>query len=478
MQLRTIFYAVILLEGYSVLAFELLAIRLLLPFVGSSVEIVAILVASVLMPLAIGYYVGGRFTLNRKKSNKFISIREKLIRNLVLSIVILSVGLSHKILSIFFFMLGQAGIEQGIIQTALYVMCFIVYPVFLLGQTVPLVSNYFSQEDLSETTGKMLFFSTVGSFLGSLVSTLVLVSTIGVHNTVIVTVALLVLTIILLGKRRFDINYAWAGMALVLVILLNNNNSMKKLNVVENNNYSTVQISNVPQEDAKLMMINNSYASKYSSNFEMRFSYVKYIENTFLKPYQIPNKPKLSILVIGAGGCVLGIDDTHNEYTFVDIDGSLKEISEKYLIEKPLTDNKQFITASARLFLRGNHKKYDVIILDVYNNATSIPSELVTEDFFTQVKSALSPTGMVIANIIASPNFHDRYSIRLDNSLRAVFPNMNRQIINDYSLRQPQSKGNSYDYVNIIYSYYHTLTAQGTYTDDKNTYFLDKKKAP
>ena len=55
-----ILLAAIALEGYVVLAVELLAIRQLTPYVGNAIDTVAIVIAAVLLPLAFGYEAGGR----------------------------------------------------------------------------------------------------------------------------------------------------------------------------------------------------------------------------------------------------------------------------------------------------------------------------------------------------------------------------------------------------------------------------------
>ena len=52
------------LEGYVVLAVELLAIRQLTPYVGNATDTVAIVIAAVLLPLAFGYEAGGRSGLD------------------------------------------------------------------------------------------------------------------------------------------------------------------------------------------------------------------------------------------------------------------------------------------------------------------------------------------------------------------------------------------------------------------------------
>ena len=53
-------FLIILVEGYVVLACELLTIRQLIPFVGSGPEMISIVISAVLLPLAVGYYRGGQ----------------------------------------------------------------------------------------------------------------------------------------------------------------------------------------------------------------------------------------------------------------------------------------------------------------------------------------------------------------------------------------------------------------------------------
>jgi predicted membrane-bound spermidine synthase len=462
--LNALFYSIILAEGYVVLSTELLAIRLLIPFVGNSTETLSIIIAAVLMPLAIGYYVGGQYKI-KKNHHRHQSIRLKLTRNLIGAAFILTIGLSYLLLELFFLGLESAGIQNRIIQTFIYSGLFIVYPVFLLGQTVPLISHFFARQHLSEATGRMLFFSTMGSFLGSIISTLVLMSTIGLHYTVLLNIFILVLLVIVLNKGFFNRRIVCIGLIASIAIIFNNHFIMKYAQIIENNNYSTIQIWPVEHEkDARILSINRSDSSKYSPVFLKMFSYIQYVERQFIRSLG----PGKSILIIGAGGFTLGLNDTQHTYTFVDVDSSLKRISETYLLKRKLGRNKQFTVMPARAFLRHTSKQYDLIVLDAYSNVISIPPQLITQEFFRSVKRALSPQGVMVFNAIVSPNFRDRYSIKLDNTLRSVFPNLNRQIIRAYD---PWKKTSEH---NVIYSYFNHRQVSGMYTDDHNTYFLDR----
>src|SRR4051812_3575376 len=166
-----ILLAAIALKGYVVLAVELLAIRQLTPYVGNATDTVAIVIAAVLLPLAFGYEAGGRAGFDVGDES---GMRRRLARNLLIAALILGLGLSHPSLVGFFEAVEALGVTQRLVQTAFYASLFLVYPVYLLGQTIPLVGYCFTYADLPRSTGKMLFFSTLGSFTGSVVSTLVL----------------------------------------------------------------------------------------------------------------------------------------------------------------------------------------------------------------------------------------------------------------------------------------------------------------
>ena len=77
------------------------------------------------------------------------------------------------------------------------------------------------------------------------------------------------------------------------------------------------------------------------------------------------------------------------------------------------------------------------------------------------------------ANIIASPNFVTPFSRRIDNTLRAVFPNLSRQMMYDrYQLYSdsPDEVGNA------IYLYRHYPAEDGAtvYSDNQNSVFYDR----
>ena len=187
------------------------------------------------------------------------------------------------------------------------------------------------------------------------------------------------------------------------------------------------------------------------------FDYVKFINNTFINTL---DKNKVhDILVLGAGGFTIGLDDSKNNYIFVDVEKDLQTISEEKFLQKPLGENKKFIYQDAYLFMLNEHKKYDIIIVDVFSSLVSIPLNFVTANFFNMVKSHLKEDGIMIANIITSPDFKNKFSQRLDNTLRYVFKhNLNRHVLHYNN-----------EIANVEYIYYNIPSDDTIYTLNKSS---------
>lgn len=469
MPLKVSLFLIIFLEGYVVLSAELLALRLIIPFAGNATDTAAIIIAAVLMPLAFGYYIGGIAKP---------SFRKKLIFNLSIAGVILAFGLSHNLLTWFFDFWSFTGTASGrLLATAVYALFFLVTPIFLLGQTVPLISHYLRAPDLSRMTGCVLFFSTIGSFAGAIVCTILLMPTIGVHHSADITITCIALMVFMLSPRFPTIYTTLISVALVASLLLNSNMLMQRKGIISNNQYNTVEIVNSQDGAVKLLKINNSAASGVYIEPEKRdqaaFPYIDFIEKNFIYP-TLRQEGVKDILAVGAGGLTVGLKDDRNNYIFIDIDPALDKIAREELLNSDLPPNKKFIAEEARAFLAGTQQKFDFIFLDIYQDKNGVPMHTVTQEFLQQLKSVLKPGGIIAGNFIAAPNFNDAYSIRLDQTVRSVFPSINRQVVPFFNAwnKDPTTLAN------IIYVMYDIPPQPGIYTDNLNRSFLDKGKEP
>ncbi len=451
-------FTIIVLEGYVVLASELLAIRMTIPFVGSGTDTVCIIIAAVLMPLAVGYHFGGSFK-KKGRNGKYRSIRKKLLMNIIISSAFILPALSYFLIQFFFHGLSTLGIENNQIQITLYCLTFFVIPVFLLGQTVPLVSNYFSKERLSKITGKMLCFSTLGSFCGSIVTTLILMQYLGAHHTASVILGVLTILTFMLARKNMTDKVITMLVIFGLCLMLNSEQMMASLNIVKNNKYSTIMVMNLDDDNNVVLkdegtphlFINNNDSSKYNVQTTGKHEYVEFAEKITIEALPEDAEPK-DVLIIGAGGFTFGHNDPKNNYVYIDIDKDLKEISEEYLLKEKLGKNKEFYPLPARAYLNVTDKKFDIILLDAYLGGLSIPEHLVTLEFFEEIKEHLNDKGVLVCNFILSPNFNNKLSKNIDNTLRAVFPYLSRHDTHgDYKVWSKSKSENS----NFMYIYKH-----------------------
>lgn len=470
MRLKLFLFLIIFIEGYVVLSTELLALRLVIPFIGNATDTIAIIIAAVLMPLALGYYVGGAARP---------PFRKKLLVNLTVAAVILTFGLSHGVLKLFFEYWNFANTAPGrLLATSAYGLLFLVVPIFLLGQTVPLVSHYLRSANLARMTGVILFFSTLGSFMGAVFCTIVLMPVIGVHHSVSVTLCGIA-TLVLMLTQRFPDKYSVTVICMVILsLMVNSGEMMRRLNIVSNNQYNTVQVYRATDDSARFMRINNTFASATYTDPQHSddavFGYIDYIEKNFITP-TLKTGTKKDILVLGGGGLTVGLKDTQNTYTFIDIDPALESAAQDYLLGRKLSPNKKFLAEEARSFIAGTAQKFDLIFIDLYQAKSGPPAHVITQEFYAQLKKTLKPGGIVTANLIASPTFSDTFSIRLDHTIRSVFPLTSRHIIGNYDGWNTSPEGA----VNLIYVMYpEPQGVDGIYTDNLNPAFLDHGKAP
>ncbi|KTC65334.1 spermidine synthase (plasmid) [Legionella adelaidensis] len=401
-------FTILLVEGFITISVEILTIRQLIPFYGSSVVITSIIIGIFLLFLAIGYWRGGTFQKDFFK---------KLNQNFILSLLWIGIGLSYFFISFFFY--GSVYFLKFPILLSLFLFLMLILSpiVYWLGQTVPLVTNLFSQSlRISSISGRALFLSTIGSFLGALLTSLVLFQWLGVAWTVLINCCLLFILIAYIQQKDGEVSFLRL-MILVMCLLF-----IAFLNVViehgqfkKTNNYANYRI--LEQDDfSKILLINDSYSSLITPDKKI-FPYAAFIRSLLFEQLKLQNK---KILIIGAGGFTLSAAGTNNnDITYIDIDPAIKDIVEKDFLNEPVKG--KFKGEDARSFLLKENSLYDVIVSDVYSNQNMIPPALVTREYFQSISTRLNNNGLAIFNIISNPLFTDEFSQVLFNTIHSVF---------------------------------------------------------
>ena len=83
----------------------------------------------------------------------------------------------------------------------------------------------------------------------------------------------------------------------------------------------------------------------------------------------------------------------------------------------------RIIAEDARTFLNRNRMAYDAILCDTFNSHYSVPFHLATLEAAQRMKAALSPNGVVLINLLSSPEGEcSRFLRALVGTYMEVFP--------------------------------------------------------
>jgi len=401
-------FLILLLEGFITISVEILTMRQLLPFYGGSVVITSIIIGIFLLFLAMGYWRGGMYQRD---------IFKQLSRNFIFSMIWIGVGLSFMLITIYYYFTTFVTNVPLIASLILYLLLVLAPIVYSLGQTIPLTTNLFNQQHrVSSINGRALFLSTIGSFLGAILTSLLLFQFFGVAWTVVVNCILL---LALITSMRRESHLSWWHIVLMLITLsfiLLINVGAENILFKRTNNYGNYQVVET-KTFGRMLKINQSDSSLVTAD-KKGFPYVELLRDILFTQLKLHHK---QFLVIGAGGFSLTAAGTNeNEVTYVDIDPDIKEIAERHLLRGPI--NGKFIPEDARSYLKKNQVKFDVILSDAFTHIATIPASLLTVEYFQEIANHLNPQGLMILNLISHPFFHDKFTQILFNTIHAVFP--------------------------------------------------------
>ena len=455
---RNILIFLIFLNGYVSLSLELAVLRQLSFYVGSSAVVTSIIMAIFLGFMSFGYFVGESHKISDKK------IRNILNMNFLVIAAMSVLAASFPLVSAYFVLMYLGGIESGAFQTFVYSLIFLSAGPFLFGFNTTLLSRLLHSYH-KNCTGNIMAWDTIGSVFGSIATTLLLMPFVGVNYTVVLITLLSVIGALILRRNL----WIWILCALAISTSLYINSDMyqrKTFGIIVNNANSTISVSEYAGE--RTLYMNGLPMSVYNSRTGEMADYINYLNQNFIDT--LPADKQYKILVLGAGGFTLGLNDTKNDYTFVDIERTLKDVSEKYFLDGKLTDNKTFIVDDASQFLKNTNEQYDFILLDVYSNSYQVPESLITVEFMERLKSRIAPNGIIAMNMIVMPEFSNKFARVFDNTFHRVFPhNTSRQVIGEFNPWR-----NNLGESNVIYLYYNIDNDGRVYTINKTPVIYDR----
>lgn len=192
---NALIYFLAFCSGFSIMGIELLGGRILAPFFGSSVHIWGSIITVFMLSLSFGYLLGGKLSIKRPSLAKYGSIF------LLASIMVLPIALfANPIMEFIFTHIEDSRYGSLLASTALFFV-----PTIILGMISPysvrlLVTD---SEHSGQVAGGLYFVSTLGSALGTIITSFYMVLAFDVNAIIIgfaLTLAVLGLLAILVNK--------------------------------------------------------------------------------------------------------------------------------------------------------------------------------------------------------------------------------------------------------------------------------------
>jgi len=414
---------VVFVVGSASLGAEIAAARLLAPYFGASTIVWANTIATVLVALAVGYWIGGKMA-DRRPDPRGMSL--VVVCASVLLAAVPFVGrpfLSESVKAL-------DSISAGaFIGSLVGVLVLVAVPVLLLGAVAPYAVRLkmAAVTEAGSVAGRLYAISTAGSLVGTFLSALLLIPVVGTRRTFLCfALALAVVGAVGLGRR-------WLLVPLAIAVLIAlPTGTIKPAEAGTRVLYETetpYQYARVVQDaDGTRRLELNEGVATHSEMVPGTVLTGDYWDDFLVLPFAgaHPAPPRRIAILGNAAGTTARAYGRLFPATRVDaveIDGALTAIGRRWFdLRGP---NLHTYTADARPWLARQHDgQYDAIFVDAYRQPY-IPFYMTTREFFALVRRKLAPGGMVIVNIGHPEESRDLERV-LAATMRAVFPVVDR----------------------------------------------------
>jgi len=397
---------------------ELVAARVLSPYVGSSNKIWTTIIGIMLISMSLGYWIGGKIADKKADINMLANCI--LVGAIFTSLVPIMEAIFIKTLT---------NITDNLILVAIIASAIIFgIPSFVISIISPFAVKIRTQEDeksVGSISGRTSSISTIGSIVGTFFAGFYLIPAFGIRSIILgITIILMLLSIMLYKNKT---KKYWVIIIIIGIILISLNGIGKIIFDKQNpdiladidSEYSRIWVKEVGKY--KTLQVENALESYINDETgEMGARYLYYYD--LIEYY---NKDFENTLVIGGAAYTY---PTHYINKFkdknidvVEIDSMMTKIAKEEFGLNIYEKRLKIYHQDGRSFLNKSENKYDAILIDAFKGS-NVPFELTTYESFLKCKDMLNDNGLVIVNIISSLEGKDSDFIKYEYStFRSIF---------------------------------------------------------
>jgi spermidine synthase len=404
------------------LALEIVAGRILAPYIGVSLYTWTSIIGVVLAGISLGNYAGGK-------------IADRWSARPTLGVILLSGGLASLLIllltplaadrSIFrlncdaggLTWLGELCSPHLVTITRITMLTTAIFslPALILGTVSPIVArlSLHGVDTSGDTVGKIYAFSTLGSIVGTLLTGFWLISAFGTRPVVLGVGLLLLIMALALGglwpvRGPVQVISLLAGLALLALLL----GAIQQRGVLgsgchRETDYFCIKVYDQALERDRTVRVLaldhlvHSYNALDAPTY-YEYSYIRvYAE---VADYVARQRPDFHALFIGGGGYTLPrgleVQYPHASLEVVEIDPGVTRIAHE-MMGLPTDTRIATHNLDARLVLEQLQEgpKYDLVFGDAFNDL-SVPYHLTTREFDYNVRGLLRDDGFYLINVI------------------------------------------------------------------------------
>lgn len=380
---------------------ELIAARVLSPYVGSSNLIWTTIIGVMLISMSVGYWLGGKLADKNPNVN---SLAKLLILGAIASSLI-------PILEVNF--VSQLAMLINNLEMVALICAAIVFgvPSFIMATVSPYVVKLkdTDQKNIGKLSGKISSISTIGSIVGTFVAGFILIPNFGVRTIILsVTILLLLIALMLYKNKTKKFIAVFCIITILILVLQYIGQVIFKIynpDIIEDvdSEYGRIWVKEINVENVtyKTLYVDTGLESYIDKNTnEMGAEYLKYYD---LFDYFNPNAK--NVLMIGGAAYTYPIHYLqayeNKNIDVVEIDEKMTEIAEEQFELDTTNERLEIYHQDGRSFLNKTTNKYDALLIDAYKGLNA-PFELTTYEATKKAYNCLNDNGVAIANIISS----------------------------------------------------------------------------
>ncbi len=411
--------------GMSVMAVELGASRLLAPYFSSSQIVWTIIIGTIMIAMALGNIYGGRAADKNPNPDRLYG------RIVIAAVWIAAIPVVGKYIILGISAILIFSVNTNFLIWAAFAACMVifVFPLFLLGTVTPSLVKYTidSLDDSGKTVGTLNAFNTVGSIIGTFLPTFVTIPAVGTSVTFLIFAGiLLLLALIYFISTRTKSKRAVAGGAVFLfccVFGASDSFAFWEKNLLYEGE-SVYNYLQVKEDENKIILSTNVLFGVQSILKKDESLTGMYYDYALAAPLMAgaAEKEETETLILGMGTgtyaaqCRRYFDGMKIEG--VEIDEKITTLAKQYF---ELPEEVTVATYDGRAYLNAIDKKYDVIMVDAYQDIT-IPFQMSSLEFFTLVSEHLKEDGVMVVNMNMRGQSEGNINQYLSDTIAGVFP--------------------------------------------------------